>query len=428
MNDEERERRWAEREVRSQERRAEHDERRAERHRLRAEMHAHLSEQIGERVRADVKAALGRKRWYFGFGDMGVGAHAEAIETIEKRFEVAGAPLLRVSNVSGETDISVGDAREVLVRARKRIRGWSEERAKRLLENVEIRMEQDGNEIRIEPRLFEQERGWLDLFRGGRVAVDLDIRVPRETAVEASTVSGDLSITGTRGQHEVRSVSGDVTLDDVQGPALLRTASGDVSATAYAGRLEANSTSGDIEIRGSRVRTPDVVTVSGNVDIRSVALPADGGEGRVKTVSGDIEIAIAAADAEVEYQTVSGDTLVEIPALVEKHGRRARRIVIGKGGPRLRVKSVSGDLRIPRAADEAAREEEGAATPMSAPPEPPPPPAPSAAGAREILERLARGHLQKFGIDLDELPKEAETAGRIVDISKDEDRVEIFVE
>lgn len=397
MNDEERERRWAEREVRRQERRAEHDERRAERHRLRAEMHAHLSEQIGERVRADVKAALGKKRWYFGFGDMGVGAHgehAEASETIEKRFEVAGPPLLRVSNVSGETDITVGETSEVLVRARKRIRGWSEDRAKRLLENVEIRMEQDGSEIRVEPRLFEQERGWLDLFRGGRVAVDLDIRVPREVAVEASTVSGDLSITGTRGQHEVRSVSGDVTLDDVQGPVLLRTVSGDVSATAYAGRLEANSTSGDIEIRRSRVRTPDVVTVSGNVDIRSVALPADGGEGRVKTVSGDIEIAIATDDAEVDYQTVSGDTLVEVPALVEKQGRRDRRIVIGKGGPRLRVKSVSGDLRIPRVAGEVAREEEGAAMPMSAPPEPPFPPAPPpAAGAREILERLARGEL-----------------------------------
>jgi len=41
---------------------------------------------------------------------------------------------------------------------------------------------------------------------------------------------------------------------------------------------------------------------------------------------------------------------------------------------------------------------------------------------------LVRGHLQKFGIDLDELLKEVETAGRIGDINDDEDRVEIFVE
>ncbi len=41
---------------------------------------------------------------------------------------------------------------------------------------------------------------------------------------------------------------------------------------------------------------------------------------------------------------------------------------------------------------------------------------------------LVRGHLQKFGLDIDELLREVETAGRIVDINDDEDRVEIFVE
>lgn len=41
---------------------------------------------------------------------------------------------------------------------------------------------------------------------------------------------------------------------------------------------------------------------------------------------------------------------------------------------------------------------------------------------------LVRGHLSKFGIDLDELLREVESVGRIVDINDDEDRVEIFVE
>jgi hypothetical protein len=41
---------------------------------------------------------------------------------------------------------------------------------------------------------------------------------------------------------------------------------------------------------------------------------------------------------------------------------------------------------------------------------------------------FVRAHLAKFGLDLDELLKEVESAGRIVDINDDEDRVEIFVE
>src|SRR5262249_10895599 len=41
---------------------------------------------------------------------------------------------------------------------------------------------------------------------------------------------------------------------------------------------------------------------------------------------------------------------------------------------------------------------------------------------------FVRAHLAKFGLDIDELLKEVETVGRIVDINDDEDRVEIFVE
>ena len=41
---------------------------------------------------------------------------------------------------------------------------------------------------------------------------------------------------------------------------------------------------------------------------------------------------------------------------------------------------------------------------------------------------LVRGHLSKFGIDLDQLLREFESTGQIVDVNDDEGRVEIFVE
>lgn len=93
------------------------------------------------------------------------------------------------------------------------------------------------------------------------------------------------------------------------------------------------------------------------------------------------------------------------------------------------------------------------------PPPPPPPPGPGHPGARGRILRirvtegteqkvnvaiplaiarigkmklgssgLVRGHLSKFGIDLDELLRSVDFPGRIVDIADDEDRVEIFVE
>jgi hypothetical protein len=91
--------------------------------------------------------------------------------------------------------------------------------------------------------------------------------------------------------------------------------------------------------------------------------------------------------------------------------------------------------------------------------EPPPPPPPAGPGARGRILRirvtedgeqkvnvaiplaiarigkmklassgLVRGHLGKFGIDLDELLKNVDSPGKIVDIADDEARVEIFVE
>ena len=379
--------------------RAERDAQREERHRFRSEFRARLGDEIRRGLGEEIRK--GMRGWTLGYArhgdrhEFGVGSPgAEVSDVVEKRFEVGAMPKIRVGNVSGETEITVGSANEVYVRARKRIHGWSEERAKRLLENVEIRMEQNGDEILIEPRLYEQERGWQELFRGGRVAVDLDVRVPRESHIEARTVSGELSLSGTRGTVEIQSVSGEVEISDVQGPLKLRTVSGDASATGYAGQLEANSVSGEIAFQGSRVRMPDIVTVSGDVEIDGLHL-AEASEGRVKTVSGDVEIAFLDWDGQVDFKTMSGDIEVEGSARIEKEGRRDRRVILGSGPGRLRVKSVSGDLEIrrtePKGTELETTEAEAEATPMPAPPEPTAQPA--GPGPRDVLERLSRGEL-----------------------------------
>jgi DUF4097 and DUF4098 domain-containing protein YvlB len=174
----------------------------------------------------------------------------------------------------------------------------------------------------------------------------------------------------------------------------LRTVSGDANVSRYAGQLEANSVSGEIEVDRSRVRSPDIVTVSGDVEIDAVSVPAGQAEGRVKTVSGDIEVALAEADVEIDFKTVSGDAEVDGPARIEKQGRRDRRIVLGSGTGQLRVKTVSGDLSVRMsdqtgAAHEAAAETEPVPTGASAPSAS----ADAGAAARDILARVARGEL-----------------------------------
>src|SRR5438046_4070175 len=221
-------------------------------------------------------------------------------ETVEKTFVVEGMPRLRVRNVSGETNIHVGDAGQVRVVARKRVKGGSADRAKRLLENVEVRIEQRGNDIFVEPHLYEQERSWLEMFRGKRFRVDFDITVPRECAVDAQTDSGDMEVQGTRGPMRVESVSGDVSIGDAQGPMRVKSVSGDVEVTDYVGILEGSAVSGDVSIRG-RVRSCELHTVSGDISI-DLEPEQDGHESRLKTISGDVELGLIGTSCTCDFR------------------------------------------------------------------------------------------------------------------------------
>ena len=389
--DRERADREREREQRREARRARHEER-----------HAFRFARHGFDVNVDIDPDQIARSVSSAFVGMDEDAGESHDETVEKRFVVEGMPRLRVRNVSGETNIHVGDARQVQVVARKRVKGGSADRAKRLLENVEVRIEQRGNDIFVEPHLYEQERSWLEMFRGKRFRVDFDITVPRECAVDAQTVSGDMEVQGTRGPMRVESVSGDVSIGDAQGPMRVKSVSGDVEVTDYVGILEGSAVSGDVSIRG-RVRSCELHTVSGDISVDLDPDPS-GRESRLKTISGDVEIGLIAASCTCDYHTASGDLECDEPARIIREGRKDRMVIIGEGAGRLHVKTVSGDLTIKPASSSlaeepmaarasAARDSEAESQTEADPERTTPMTPPASARVRDLLERLARGEV-----------------------------------
>ena len=422
-------------------------EARAEARRTARELRHELRHQLGG---ATFNVDLG-----FGLG----GGGEEHEERLERTFVVRGMPSLRVSNVSGDTRIVVGEAGAVVVRARKYVRGASADKAKRLLESLEIRMEQDGDTIVVQPYLDEQECSWRDLFRGRGVAVDFEITVPRETGLDARSTSGDLQVTGVCGPLHLHNVSGDTLLGGLRGPLRLRTVSGDVRASDCAGECECNSVSGDLRFEGSRLQAADIQTVSGDVALDGALDPA--AAHRIRTVSGDVALAVVGASFQVDFRTLSGELDCACEARVAREGRRDRLVLVGGGEARVHVKTVSGDLRI--AGSAASVPEAPGPSPAGPPAEPAAPAAASATepgpgpgprgrtlrvrvtegGTQKVniaiplalarvgkvkLGGLVRGHLGKLGIDLDEVMRQAERTGRIVDLVDGPDRVEIFVE
>lgn len=142
--------------------------------------------------------------------------------------------------------------------------------------------------------------------------IDLEVSVPANVVVSAGSVSGDIDINGAHGDVEASSVSGDVHLSHL-----------------HAAGIRAHSVSGDVEV--------------------SVDDLADRGDLEFNTVSGDVTLNLPAnLDADLSMSTVSGDIDSDFPLTIG-NGRMSRRGMsarIGKGGRRLDVRTVSGDLRL----------------------------------------------------------------------------------
>lgn len=142
-------------------------------------------------------------------------------------------------------------------------------------------------------------------------SLDLEVRIPANVEVQASSVSGDVSVGAGEGRIRATSVSGDIKVSDVRISSLeARSVSGDVDAT-----VSAFSGSGDIEVK----------SVSGDVTLQ---MPKD-------------------LDADLSLSTVSGDLTSDYPLTL--NGRVNRRKIearIGKGGRDLDISTVSGDVRL----------------------------------------------------------------------------------
>jgi hypothetical protein len=158
--------------------------------------------------------------------------------------------------------------------------------------------------------------------------VTLQIRVPRQTSVQASTVNdGDLTVEGLEGTLELNNTNGSITAKDVMGSVVAHTTNGDVKVSMA--RVDANAPLA-------------FATFNGDVD---VTLPAaTRGSLRMRSDNGEIY-----SDFDVQLQSQ--------PANVEQHksGSRYRLEVqqdlrgsINGGGPEIQLRTFNGDVYLHR--------------------------------------------------------------------------------
>lgn len=230
---------------------------------------------------------------------------------------------------------------------------------------LEIHGERDPEEFRItcEERRSGGHRLTVDLRERGKVFgwrgsnIRVELTVPVGTELTCETGSADLEATGSLGSLAFRSGSGDCRFDQIQTDVDVKTASGDLSGETVGGSLTFATASGDARVRevagdvvgngvsgdvsvGSLGGALQVNNVSGDIDIASIGT----GDASLRAVSGDIEVGVPrGTSVYLDLSSTSGDTTSELDMSNEAAD-------VGPAEMELRANTVSGDIRIRRAA------------------------------------------------------------------------------
>lgn len=289
----------------------------------------------------------------------------EQSEKLSKTFNVGPNGSLFLNNISGDVEIKAGGGSEIRIEALKHGRG-SEDDARRQLDNIQVMM----NEVsgRVEVKALPMGRG------GHKGSVDFTITVPTMTRVEVQSVSGDVRLTGIKGELRAETASGDITASNLGRVTSLKTLSGslqvmgadsdtDLMLSAVSGDVvvenlkargvEANSVSGEVTLKGCACGRVHMQSVSG--DLNYVGNIDKSGRYEIKTHSGGIHLAVPANSGfEVDANSFSGDIRFEPPitsVLSQGRGHGSGQMahgVVGSGGAYVELSSFSGDITVSR--------------------------------------------------------------------------------
>jgi len=222
----------------------------------------------------------------------------------------------------------------------------------------------------------------IDHLQWGAGTPDLDVEVPAKAEVVVHTASGDITTRGLIGSQSLRTASGDLALQATGGDLDIDAVSGDVRIDATGVLdLRGKTISGDLRVRAPRLSRFDMATTSG--DMQLDAQLTGKGPFSIKTISGDVTL-VARGDLQVEAQTITGDLVSEVSHRRESlPGRKL--LVIGRPGPVLTFKSVSGDLQIVEAREQQVTDMTQTAVPGRPGDPEPTPESPAADPARAFL-------------------------------------------
>ena len=231
---------------------------------------------------------------------------------------VAPVTLLAVDNRLGEVSVVGHDSDKVVISAHKRALDQD------TLERLRVTLAPDASgSVRIATSLTTGREARP--IPGGSVTIDLVIHAPRSARVDARVWNGRLAVTGMENGAELSSNSGAIEVKNASGAIVTHSAAGEQTFLEIFGTVDARSIGGRMDLDIVRGRRLDASVHDGRIDGRKVRV----NEMSLRATKGDIRLrAQALAGGNYRIGTFSGNIEVEFassaPLGVRAQSRRGR--------------------------------------------------------------------------------------------------------
>jgi hypothetical protein len=297
-----------------------------------------------------------------------VTACAKVERVVEKSFQADPAVHLTVSTSGGEIRVSPSSDLTVRVTAKEHIRAGSEADADALLQNLELTIEQRGNEV-VATANYRHGMG-IHFGSWPPVQVDFIVSVPSRASVELKTSGGDIVVGDLEGSVRAHTSGGEVKLGKIGGEIDASTSGGDVELAEGRGQVKLSTSGGNVSV-GRIVGPAELETSGGDIRVESVenTLTAHTSGGNVRagfdgplkgdcslsTSGGEVKATVARTTGfHLDAHTSGGDVNAAGITIEIDGGGVGKSSLSGNvngGGPVLKLRTSGGDIEvIPRRA------------------------------------------------------------------------------
>jgi opacity protein-like surface antigen len=250
-------------------------------------------------------------------------------ERFQRTFSLNSGGTLVVDNYKGTIHVSGSDGNQVMVDVYKRFDG-SESDRKWWMDNLQINFHNDGGKVEVAVKYPNYTCVFCWSMHDYTAAVELEIRVPRQTNVRVESYKPDIRIAG---------IQGDIRINSYKSPIAIESTSGAIRIDTYKETIKLR----DVTVRGAL----DVKSYKADAEISARSL---GDTVNVETEKGSIMLRLPKnAGFDVDFSGGRRSSFHSDFPLTTHAGSRWDRDVRGtvnQGGAHLRLRTERGSVSL----------------------------------------------------------------------------------